>query len=109
MRSKNPIYQTNDAGFTSDGYYLGQSEYINEFKHNGPLPRLSVRTMSVLNQHRDKTQKVNARRIASFDDVHAEDMRKYYGDGLDSFNDGARITYAVSNKPERSQRNRWRK
>lgn len=81
-------------GFTSDGYYLGPSDGQDVFRHPGPLPQLNSRTVRSLSPLGDQARPVRSHRVASLDEIHAEEMRKYYGDA-DGLNDGARITWAT--------------
>jgi hypothetical protein len=96
------IYKVDKNGFTVDGYYLGvpkgSKTIPDAFKHPGPLPQLTPRTVRALSPLGDQAKKIESRRIASFDEAHAEEMRRYYGNA-DGTHDGARITWANPIEP----------
>lgn len=100
------IYETNDAGFTVDGYYLGGApKNPDVFQHQGPLPEMKdvvVRVHPIDDPRLSSGIPLRrARRIASFDAEMTEKMRAAYGNSdidISTDNDGAHITY--SSRPE---------
>ena len=96
------IYQTNKAGFTVDGYPLGPTPRNPDvFNHPGPLPHLTARAVKNISPLGDQIRKTESRRIASFDEQHTEELRKFYGNV--EGHDGAAITWATpveSSNPE---------
>jgi hypothetical protein len=92
-------YEVDEKGFTADGLFLGISKgpykpLPDVFQHPGPLPKLSTKTVRALSPLGDHTRPTCTHQIASLDESHAEDMRRYYGDANPD-NDGARITWAT--------------
>lgn len=91
------IYKTDKDGFTADGYPLGKTPRIPDaFQHPGPLPHLNTSVVRNLSPMKDQISRTKSQRIASFDERHADQMRRYYGDPqVDPRNDGAQITWAT--------------
>ena len=102
------IYEVDPVtGYTVDGLFLGipKGPYRpmpDVYHHPGPLPQLKPTSVDMrLNtrtamDHPSASKRAIAQRIASFDEKHAEEMRKFYGDPkLDPENDGARISWAT--------------
>ena len=106
------IYEVDPVtGYTVDGLFLGipKGPYRpmpDVYHHPGPLPQLKPTSVDMrLNtrtamDHPSPSKRATAQRIASFDEKHAEEMRKFYGDPkLDPENDGARISWATKIEP----------
>ena len=106
------IYEVDPVtGYTVDGLFLGipkgpDRPMPDVYHHPGPLPQLKPTSVDMrLNtrtamDHPSASKRAIAQRIASFDEKHAEEMRKFYGDPkLDPENDGARISWATKIEP----------
>jgi hypothetical protein len=90
------IYETDKNGFTVDGYPLPKSPYKtipDVFTHPGPLPHLKPSISKSIAPMGDQTRKALSSRIASFDEQHAKELKRYYGE------DSLRITWANPIEP----------